>query len=159
MGSTELRLWRAYDPDRPYAQRPDFDPLSGEGASFVNGRWHTARPDVRIVYAAEHPALALLELYVHIEHALHRYTLVEFLVEAPGVARPPASVVEGLEDVSTTRAFGNAWYTSDPNPVLEVPSVLVPEGTNYLVRIDDTVHLRRLRTTTYPLDRRLAERL
>jgi len=159
MGSTELFLWRAYDPDRPFTQRPDFDPLSGEGASFISGRWHTARPDVRIVYAAEHPALALLELYVHIEHALHRYALVEFLVETPGVTRPPASVLEALDDVRVTRAFGNAWYMGDANPVLEVPSVLVPKGLNYLIRIDDTVRLKRLGVTTYPLDRRLAARL
>jgi len=159
MGSTELRLWRAYDPDRPYAQRADFDPLSGEGASLVSGRWHTARPDVRIVYASEHPALALLELYVNTEHALHRYALVEFLVETPGVTRPPASVVEALDDERATRTFGNAWYASDPNPVLEVPSVLVPKGLNYLVRLGDTVRPKRLGITTHPLDRRLAERL
>lgn len=144
---------------RPYAQRPDFDALSGEGALLVSGRWHTARPELRIVYAAEHPALALLELYVHVDHAMHRYALVEFLVEIPGVAWPPASVLESPDDVSATRAFVNAWYAGDPNFILKVPSALVPKGFNYLVRIDGTVRLKHLGMVVYPLDRRLAGRL
>ncbi|WP_457636761.1 RES family NAD+ phosphorylase [Oceanithermus sp.] len=159
MASIELRLWRAYDPDRPYAQKSDFDPLSGEGASFVSGRWHTARSGVRIVYASEHPALALLELYVNIEQAMHRYTLIEFVVWTPGVSGPPAKIAKTPNDERATRAFGNTWYTKDPNPVLKVPSVLVPKGFNYLIRKDGTVRLKRLAETTYQLDSRLAGRL
>ena len=159
MGSTKLRLWRAYDPDRPHTQDPDFDPLSGVGSSLVSGRWHTARPEIRIVYASEHPALALLELYVNVEHVLHRYTLVEFLIDTPGITKLPDLVAESLYDEKTTRAFGNSWYANDPNPVLEVPSAQVPRGLNYLLRVKDIATLKIINTTTHLLDHRLIERM
>jgi len=159
MGSTELHLWRAYDPDRPYTRRADFDPLSGEGASLVSGRWHTARPDKSIVYASEHPALALLELYVNLEHALKRYALVEFTVGTPGVDDPPEEVANSVLDETVTRAYGDAWYAGGEHPVLRVPSALVPSGFNYLVRPGDVGAIEVIGTTVHPLDVRLAERL
>ncbi len=50
-----MRFWRISN----YAD------LSGEGGRLAAGRWN--RLGRRIVYLAEHPALALLETLVHLE--------------------------------------------------------------------------------------------
>ena len=159
MGSIELHLWRAYDPDRPYTRKAGFDPLSREGASFVSGRWHTAGLNKSIVYASEHPALALLELYANLEYVLRRYALVKFTVGTPGVDAPPEEVVNSVLAETVTRAYGDAWYAGGKFPVLRVPSALVPPGFNYLVRPGDVGAIEVIGTTFHPLDGRLAERL
>ena len=51
-----MRVWRLVR--RPYAD------LSGIGAASYPGRWNAARQ--RVVYTAEHPALAVLEVRVHL---------------------------------------------------------------------------------------------
>src|SRR5665213_2703311 len=38
-----------------------YNNLTGLGAELVSGRWHTASSEKRLVYLAEHPAVALLE--------------------------------------------------------------------------------------------------
>ena len=39
--------------------------LSGDGGLYASGRWHTRGR--RVVYLADHPASALLEVMVHLE--------------------------------------------------------------------------------------------
>jgi hypothetical protein len=50
-----MQLWRI----------SNYEDLSGEGGRKVGGRWHERGTPA--VYLAEHPALALLEVLVHLE--------------------------------------------------------------------------------------------
>ncbi len=50
-----MRLWRI----------SNHASLSGEGGLYASGRWHTRGR--RVVYLADHPAAALLEIMVHLE--------------------------------------------------------------------------------------------
>jgi len=50
-----MRLWRISD----HAN------LSGDGGIFFSARWHSRGK--RIVYLADHPASALLEVIVHVD--------------------------------------------------------------------------------------------
>ncbi|HXH47142.1 MAG TPA: RES family NAD+ phosphorylase [Bradyrhizobium sp.] len=50
-----MRIWRI----------SNFDDLSGIGGLKTDGRWHDRGRHV--VYAADHPASALLEVMVHLE--------------------------------------------------------------------------------------------
>lgn len=158
MASTRLELWRAYDPDLDFTQEPDFDPLAGEGASFASGRWHTKAPGKRIVYASEHAALAYLEMLARAEGVLRRLAFVRFEVVTPGVHRPPGAVLRQVHNRKVTRAFGNDWYASHPLPVLEVPSVILPPGRNYLIRVAD-VEIKPLERFTLVVDERIREKL
>jgi len=158
MASTRLELWRAYDPDLDFTQEPDFDPLAGEGASFASGRWHTKAPGKRIVYASEHAALAYLEMLARAEGALERLAFVRFEVVTPGVHRPPAAVLQRVRDRKATRAFGDGWYANHPLPVLEVPSVILPPGRNYLIRVA-SVEINLLERFTLPVDERIRKKL
>ena len=117
-------------PRSPLHPQSRLRPPLWRGASFVSGRWRAAGLDKSIVYASEHPALALLELYANLEYVLRRYALVEFTVETSGVDAPPVEVTNSVLEEKVTRAYGDAWYAGGKFPVLRVPSALVPPGFN-----------------------------
>jgi RES domain-containing protein len=106
---------------RPYAD------LSGEGARIFGGRWNShGRP---VVYLAEHPALAALELRVHLDLPLELLPedFVLMRVDVPdGPLAEPAAPAD-------TVAIGDAWLNKGSSASLRVPSVLVPHAWNVLV--------------------------
>lgn len=82
-----------------------------------------------MVYAADHPALAVLEVRVHLDlppellpadYVLMRLALPEDAHTLPTLPEDP-------------RAAGDAWLAEAPCPVLRVPSVLVPAAANLLL--------------------------
>lgn len=126
-----VTAWRIV---KPYRVAEAF---SGEGARLYGGRWNSAGNAV--VYAAESKALAALEILVHVDVAelLEEYLCIPVrfdrrlarsldLHTLPGDWRaplPPAS----------TQAIGDAWAAESGCAVLEVPSVLIPGESNYLL--------------------------
>jgi len=158
MGSIELVLWRGYDPSLPYARAPNFDPLSGEGVRHVSGRWNTVAPYRNLVYASEHPALALCELLAH-DDGLENVALIEFRIRSPGMESiDPASVRRFFADgdVLATQRLGDDWYENGSFPLLEVPSALLPFACNYLVKPrHPKVTLQLLRRESVAVDERL----
>jgi RES domain-containing protein len=89
------------------------------GAFLQPGRWHSAGS--RVVYAAEHISLAVLETLIH----------------AGGRKMPPRSIsriripddlfVESAPwmEMPASQAFGNAWVKEARTAVLRVPSIAV----------------------------------
>jgi RES domain-containing protein len=114
-----LIVWRLCR--RPYAD------LSGEGSARYGGRWNS--PGNRIVYTASSAALAVLEVRVHLDLPFdllpEDYVLVAIDLGTLAV-----------EAVQTTpinpRAFGDTWIKQARTPLLQVPSVIVPES-NFLL--------------------------
>jgi RES domain-containing protein len=102
--------------------------LSGEGARRFGGRWNS--PGLPMVYLAEHPALAVLEVRVHLDLPpdLLPDDYVLMRVDLPD---------ERPEEVATMppdpRAVGDAWLRSGRTAVLRVPSAIVPNATNLLL--------------------------
>ena len=111
--------------------------FDGEGARLHGGRWNN--PGTRVVYVSSSRSLAALELLVHLEiaEALEHYVVIEVRIPAQAIARldrhrlspdwrndPPPAVL---------RALGDAWVQEARTVALEVPSVVVPEETNYLL--------------------------
>jgi RES domain-containing protein len=92
-----------------------------------------------MAYAADTPALAVLEVLVHLQwsEALAAYSLVS--------AEIPEGVVEVLSKHELPRnrahspvppevqAAGDAWVRRGGAAVLQVPSAVVPLATNYLI--------------------------
>src|ERR1700722_10756925 len=114
-----MDLWRL-------CRRPHAD-LSGEGARIFGGRWNSAgRP---VVYLAEHPALAALEVRVHLDLPFELLP-VDFVLMRVGV--PDSSMTE-YAAAGDSVAVGDAWLTDAGAAVLRVPSVLVPHAWNVLL--------------------------
>ncbi len=111
--------------------------FDGEGARLHGGRWNS--PGTRVVYVSSSRSLAALELLVHLEiaEALEHYVVIEVRIPAQAITRldrrrlPPDWRNDPPPDA--VRALGDAWVQAASSVALEVPSVVVPEETNYLL--------------------------
>ncbi len=122
-----------------YADRP----LDVEGSRLYGGRW--SPPGVGILCAAEHPALALVEILVHAPRVpydqLPHYRL--FTIGLPDET-PDAPVRRILASGElppywqeptyerSQRVLGS-WLTQPDVVALGVPSAVLPVGVNYLL--------------------------
>ena len=132
---------------RPYAD------LSGEGGRLVSGRWHTAgRP---VIYTAYEPALAVLEVRVHLDLPFELLPDDYVLMEID--AAVPFEEVDLIEGGADPRATGDAWLTSQSSAMMKVPSVLAPHGWNYLInpKHPDSKKVSVLNVKPFSFDRRL----
>jgi RES domain-containing protein len=133
--------------------------LEGIGGLKAAGRWHYAGH--RIVYLAESPASALLEVCVHTSanDVPPEFTLLK--VEGPdtGVASvtmhslPP----DWHQRIEVTRDLGTAWLQKSETVLLKVPSVIAPETFNFLLNPSHN-QANRFRITeifSYSFDMRL----
>ena len=102
------------------------------------GRWHTRGR--RVVYCAQSPAAALLEIVVHFEVDIQdlpvRYRLLK--IEAPDDVQVERVSVDQLpadwqEKIDVTRALGDGWLTKGAAALLTVPSAIVPETFNVML--------------------------
>ncbi|MFD2405588.1 RES family NAD+ phosphorylase [Azorhizophilus paspali] len=101
----------------------------------ASGRWHhIGRP---VVYAAESPAGAMLEVLVHLEIDPEDFpaTLQLIRIELPD----PVSLAElaplpenWKSDPEATRAIGDRFLDTRSALLLPVPSAIIPCTTNYL---------------------------
>lgn len=112
--------------------------LAGDGALRTPGRWHSRGR--RIVYCAQNPAAALLEILVHFEIDIQdlpvRYRLLK--IHAPDDVPVERVSVDQLpsdwpEKTEATRALGDAWLATDSSALLIVPSAIVPDTFNVLL--------------------------
>lgn len=110
--------------------------LSGGGGIRAEGRWHSRGK--RIVYLADHPANALLEMLVHLDRDIipTTYRLLR-------IAVPETIAIQNISDgepasdwrshPATTREIGDAWLDQSSSALLQVPSVIVPRARNFLL--------------------------
>ena len=111
--------------------------FDGEGARLYGARWNS--PGVAIAYAADSPALAVLEVLAHLQSTRHleSYSMVsadipDDLIEVvdPAVlssnwaAAPPPPEAQ---------AVGDAWASMRRSTVLQVPSAVVPRSWIFLI--------------------------
>ncbi|MGB6222707.1 RES family NAD+ phosphorylase [Haloferula sp.] len=143
--------------------KPDFaaTALSGEGARLYGGRWNP--PGWRCVYAAESRALAMLELLVHLtgrSRAL-KFRLLTLEIDQAAVLEAK-HLADGWNTHPAGRAsqiIGQNWLQDSKSPVLRVPSVLIPEESNFLLNplAPGFDMIRVIEERELSLDLRLAE--
>ena len=135
--------------------------LSGEGGLRYAARWHSAGQP--IVYLAESPAGALVEVLVHLEldaaelpagYTLLRVTVPEDL-EVDEIAPPLGEAWR--DDLRLTRRLGDAWLAGGKGALARVPSVILPSTFNVLL---NPLHAEAQRfavaeSTSLVFDRRL----
>ena len=136
-----------------------FHDLSGRGTVKTHGRWHLI--GTRMVYTADCPAAALLEICAHTsaEDLPPTFTLLkisgpDISPEGIGLGDLPANWATQME---STQQIGATWLESRRSPMLRVPSVLVPETWNYLLNPahPDAAFFQIERSYEYPFDLRL----
>jgi RES domain-containing protein len=110
--------------------------LKGLGGLRASGRWHER--GLPVVYLAETPAGAFLEVCVHTaaNDIPPSYTLLE-------VSVPKRASIETVdsnalprdwpEKLESTRAIGSNWLRSVRSALLRVPSAIVPATYNVLL--------------------------
>ena len=136
--------------------------LLGVGGLCASARWHTAGQPV--VYLAESPSSALLEVFVQLEtdedHRPNRYQLLK--IEA-GDGLPFETVdlaslsPDWMDNEFESQSRGDAWLAGKRTPLLRVPSAIMPETWNWVLnpRHPDARKLRILRSKRHSYDTRL----
>jgi RES domain-containing protein len=127
------------------------DVFDTTGAFLQPGRWHSA--GTRVVYAAEHVSLAVLETLIH----------------AGGRKIPPRALtriqipddlhIESVSwrDVPDSQTFGDAWVREARSAVLRVPSITVHKmESNFVLNPNhpDFSHLRSDASERFDFDPR-----
>jgi RES domain-containing protein len=113
--------------------------LKGVGGLRASGRWHFAGQPV--VYLAEHPALALLEILVHLEirgadQLPNSYQLLR--IEAHddvtvAEIRDADTPENWRADTAWTQSAGTEWLAAGTSALLKVPSAVAPFSNNFLL--------------------------
>ncbi|WP_299692781.1 RES family NAD+ phosphorylase [Hydrocarboniphaga sp.] len=121
-----MRLWRI----------SAWPGLDGTGGLHTSGRWHTVGR--LVIYAGEHPALAMIETMAHMRLTLTSIPLTLKLIPidvADGaVISPSPTLPPGWQaNEPTSQAVGDAWLASGAGLLLPVPSALLAHSTNYII--------------------------
>lgn len=155
-----LRLWRI--------TRAEFSDsaLSGLGGLYADGRWH--RRGQPVVYLAQTWSLAALEVYVHLGRRDWATPLVYVGVDVPESLPITTLNEEQLPPrwdnhppSAETQELGSIWLRHAGSALLQVPSVLSPVESNYLLnpRHPDAPRLGSSSAQPFRLDSRLRKRL
>jgi RES domain-containing protein len=110
--------------------------LSGAGGVRAAGRWHSQGR--RIVYLADHPSSALLEMLVHMDRDLipPSYQLLRVVlpsavaIETIGADRLPT---DWQTKTMVTREIGDRWLDQSRSALLQVPSAIGHQVRNFLL--------------------------
>jgi RES domain-containing protein len=121
-----MELWRISN----YAD------LSGLGGMRASGRWHTRGR--RVVYLADHPASALLEMLVRMDLDLIPPTYTLLKINVPDAVEDEYIDIDGLPadwrgQFAATRRLGDEWLDRNETALLQVPSAIVPHAWNVLL--------------------------
>jgi RES domain-containing protein len=131
--------------------------LSGEGGRRSAGRWN--RRGTPIVYCADHPASAILEILVNLdrEDLPSGYKLLEIALEASMFETIKPLPSNWLTNPDATRDAFEAFRKSALKPVLKVPSSVAPNAWNYLINPDhpDAIRISIKSVTDHAFDERL----
>lgn len=110
--------------------------FDGEGARLFGGRWNP--PGQPAIYTAGSRALAALEVLTHLPRTLRTSAFVLYRVEFEEQAVEAVDPAALAPDWSaypppvSNQELGLAWLQRAGRLVLRVPSVLIPEESNFL---------------------------
>ena len=115
----------------------NFKNLRGAGGLSTPSRWSFAGH--RVVYLAESPAGAMLEILVHVQfedgELPDEYQLMSVDVpEGLGIKElHPPRRDDWKERAGLTQRIGTSWLVSGDTPLARVPSAIMPRTWNYLL--------------------------
>ncbi len=111
--------------------------FNGDGARRYGGRWNSK--GVPIVYTSDSLALCCLEIFVHLPsyRLLKDYVYIKVVFDSDLVWN--AQIADGWNARPVSRisqTIGDQWAKEMQTAVLRVPSVIVPDGNNYLINVN-----------------------
>jgi RES domain-containing protein len=121
-----MELWRI----------SNYSDLSGIGGVRAGGRWHAQGK--RIVYLADHPSSALLEMLVHMDRDLIPSTYQLLRIDIPldvaiETVAPGDLSGNWRTDTMACREIGDRWLDRSTSALLRVPSAISEQGKNFLL--------------------------
>jgi RES domain-containing protein len=143
----------------------NYKSLTGEGGLKYAARWHSAGH--RIVYLAESPAGALIEVLVHLELEQDELPRSYMLLR---VGVPDDLVIEELSipagdgwksNHTLSRKLGDEWSLRRETALARVPSAILPNTSNYLLNPlhADAKRIRIMESSRAEFDPRLLKHL
>jgi RES domain-containing protein len=115
-----------------------------------------------VFYAAEHAALAMVEVMAHMRLSLTNIPttlkLITIDVAHGALVSPQPELPDGWQaNEPTSQSVGNAWLDSREGLLLPLPSALLPDSTNYLVNSSHppaSTHLTESKIRPFWFDKR-----
>ena len=121
------------------------------------GRWN--EKGFPIVYCADHPSTALLEVMVHFRSIglPKTYQLLEIKVPDDLVIDTPNLTGGWKTNLSETQSIWTAFSQKNETSLLRVPSVVMPQAFNFLINPahPQAAAITIAQTWRYPFDSRL----
>ena len=108
-------------------------------ASGLKGRWNSGGK--KVIYAAESIALAFLENMIRRQGVGFNGDFKIMIINIPDKMKITVIQVSALEkgwrsfnDYSKCQPVGDKWYNSFESVVLKVPSAVLPDAFNYILK-------------------------
>jgi RES domain-containing protein len=107
--------------------------LEGKGGLNFASRWNHVGQT--IVYTADHPSTALLEILVNVdfEDLPETYQLLKISIPDEAPIKIAKLKANWQKDVQYTRDFWSNFCAKSTEIILKVPSVITPYTYNYLI--------------------------
>ena len=111
--------------------------LDGEGARLYGGRWNSQGGSV--VYTSDSLALCCLEIFVNLPSydLLKDFVYIKLSFDKKLVQ--DVDLHDGWNDRPVSKVsqrIGDRWIQEQGSAVLRLPSVIIPEGNNYLINFN-----------------------
>jgi len=130
--------------------------IAGTGGRHNAGRWNQL--GTPIVYCAEHPALSMLEMLVHVDLIDLPGTFQLLEIEVPDYIVPvePELPENWRDDRQITRNLFENFCAEAKSPLMTVPSVVMPHAFNHLInpRHTDAASITIKSAVRHPIDQR-----
>ncbi len=134
---------------------------TGKRAFLYGGRWNSK--GLYALYGASHISLAILEIIVNIDRTLLRFIPSYHLLT---IAIPDSLIIPfkhtslkrgWQDDLKLSQFIGDGFLQSESGVVMEVPSAVVSEESNFLINPlhQDFAKIDVVRSVPYDLDKRL----
>jgi RES domain-containing protein len=130
--------------------------LVGVGGVLASARWHSAGKPV--VYLANHPASAVLEVIAHTNADDFPDEMQMLTVECKAASLyTPRLPSFWKVDTALTREIGDKWLSTTRSVLMKVPSALLPDTWNYVLNPahSDAHKVTILKKQRFPIDPRL----
>jgi len=138
--------------------------MSGRGALLYGGRWNS--PGRPVVYASQSLSLATLEIATQLTRADKIMAYRHISLDIPeDIIMPldPGQLPRNWDEIDLepkeAQDWGNAWFDHGFTAVLEVPSVIIPSESNYLINPEhpDFALITQGKLEKHPLDPRIKQ--
>lgn len=111
--------------------------FDGEGARLYGGRWNSQ--GVAVIYTSDSLALCCLEIFVNLPSYELLKDFVYFKLFFDEKFVQDADLQDGWNDrpiSKVSQEIGDKWIREQDSAVLRIPSVIIPEGNNYLINFN-----------------------